>query len=142
QRVGAAPRGRRPGSRVGRLYADPPYWSTEIDEWAAEYGDDRVIRWYTHRPVQMQAAADRLHTDVTKAGSTLTHDGCPIAAEHIEAVHKEARPGGRYKLVKPTDGRKIDMAIVSILAHEAACDVTAAGLWPKPRAPRKLIVMR
>src|SRR5690606_19782629 len=128
--------------RVVRLYADPPYWSTEIDEWAAEYGNDRVIRWYTHRPVQMQAAADRLHTDVTKAGSTFTHDGCPLTAEHIEAVHKEARPGGRYKLVKPTDGRKIDMAIVSILAHEAACDVTAAGLWPKPRAPRKLIVMR
>src|SRR5690606_14912379 len=36
--------------RVVRLYADPPYWSTEIDEWAAEYGNDRVIRWYTHRP--------------------------------------------------------------------------------------------
>ena len=128
--------------RVVRLYADPPYWSTEIDEWAAEYGDDRVIRWYTHRPLQMQAAAERLLVDVTKAGAELTHDGCPITAEHIEAVHKEARPGGRYKLVKPADGRKIDMAIVSILAHEAACDVTAAGLWPKPRAPRKLIVMR
>lgn len=127
---------------VVRLYADPPYWTTEIDQWAAEYGDQRVVRWYTHRPVQMQAAADRLHTDITKAGSSFSHDGCPLTAAHIEAVHREPRPGGRYRLAKPDDGRKIDLAVVSILAHEAAGDVTAAGLWPKPRSRPKVIVMR
>ena len=126
---------------VVRLYADPPYWSTEIDGWAAEYGDKRVIRWYTARPVQMQAAADRLHTDVTKAASTFGHDGCPFTAAHVEATHKEPRPGNRYKLAKPEDGRKIDLAVVSILAHEAAGDVTAAGLWPR-KTRRKLVVMR
>lgn len=127
---------------VVRLYADPPYWSTEIDRWAAEYGDKRVIRWYTSRPVQMQAAADRLHTDVVKQGTPLTHDGCPLTAAHVEAACREERPGGRYRLAKPDDGRKIDLAVVSILAHEAAGDVTAAGLWPRPQPRRKLIVMR
>jgi hypothetical protein len=27
--------------RVVRLAADPPYWPTEIDEWAAKYGEKR-----------------------------------------------------------------------------------------------------
>lgn len=127
---------------VVRLYADPPYWTTEVDGWAADYGDKRVIRWYTSRPVQMQAAADRLHTDVTKVDSTFAHDGCKTTTAHVEATHKEPRPGGRYKLVKPEDGRKIDMAVVSILCHEAAGDVTAAGLWPKPKPRKKIIVRR
>lgn len=128
--------------KVVRLYADPPYWSTEVDGWAAEYGEKRVIRWYTSRPLQMQAAADRLHTDVTKAGSAFTHDGCPVTQAHVEATHREPRPGKRYRLAKPEDGRKIDMTIVSILAHEAAGDVTAAGLWPQPEVSSKMVVFR
>jgi hypothetical protein len=130
---------------VVRLYADPPYWSTEIDAWAATYGEKVVIRWYTQRPVQMQAAADRLKTDISKSDSTFTHDGCPLTEAHVEATHKEPRPGGtkdnpRYVLTKPEDGRKIDACVTSILCHEAAGDVTAATLWPKP-VRRKLVVM-
>src|SRR5690606_9389751 len=106
----------------------PTVWNP--DEWAATYGDDRVIRWYTHRPVQMHAAAERLLVDVTKAGSTFTHDGCPYTAAHIEATHKAPRPGDRYVLTKPDDGRKIDACIASIICHEAAGDVTAADKWP------------
>ncbi|NBE80324.1 hypothetical protein [Micromonospora rubida] len=127
---------------VVRAYMDPPYWTTEIDEAAAEYGERRVVRWATARPVQMQAAADRLHTDVTKAESTFTHDGCEITAAHIGAAVKEPRPGRRYKLAKPEDGRKIDVAVTSILAHEAAGDVTAAGLWPEPEVSSKMVVFR
>jgi hypothetical protein len=132
---------------VARLYADPPYWVTETDEWAAKYGEKVVIRWYTQRAVQMQAAADRLKTDISKSDSTFRHDGCPLTEAHVEATHKEPRPGGtkdnpRYVLTKPEDGRKIDAAVTSILCHEAAGDVTAAGLWPKPRVRREVIAMR
>ncbi len=122
---------------VVRLYADPPYWTTEVDEWAAEYGEKRVIRWYTYRPVQMHAAAERLLTDVSKKASEFHHDGCTTTQDHIEATVKIPRPNKRYLLAKPEDGRKIDMSVVSILTHEAAGDVTAAGLWPKPH---KMIV--
>jgi hypothetical protein len=31
--------------KVARVYADPPYWATEIDSWAEQYGDKVVIRW-------------------------------------------------------------------------------------------------
>jgi hypothetical protein len=34
---------------VARLYADPPYWATEIDAWAEMYGEKVVIRWPTFR---------------------------------------------------------------------------------------------
>jgi hypothetical protein len=124
--------------QVVRLYADPPYWSTEVDNWAKQYGEKVVLRWYTQRPTQMQAAAERLKTDVYKSDSTFTHDGCALTTEHVEATHKEDRPGGtkdnpRYVLTKPEDGRKIDACITSILCHEAAGDVTAANAWVPPR---------
>jgi len=125
--------------RVVRFYCDPPYWSTEIDEWAARYGEKRVQRWETYRPVQMHAAAVRLLTDVLKADSTWTHDGCPTAAIHVRNARKVARPSERYVLGKPSQAQKIDAAVVSIICHEAANDVTAAGLWPKQR--RKLVAL-
>lgn len=115
---------------VIRFYADPPYWSTEIDGWAAKYGDKRVLPWYTARPRQMTAASDRLLTDIAKADSDFTHDGCVSTAEHVRNARKVRRVGASvYKLAKPSDGRKIDLAVVSILAHEAAGDATAAKLW-------------
>lgn len=126
--------------RVVRFYIDPPYWTTEADDWAAKYGAKKVIRWSTGRPLQMQAAAERLHTDVTKAESVFSHDGCEITEAHIEATHKAPRPNNRYVLTKPEDGRKIDAAVTSIVCHEAAGDVTAAKLWPKVQ--RKLVVLR
>jgi len=113
---------------VVRLYADPPYWETECDNWVDLYGEKKVIRWYTKRIVQMHAAAERLVTDVTKVDATFTHDACPWAAAHVANARKAARPGGRYVLTKASDAQKIDIAICSILVHEAACDSVAAGL--------------
>ena len=82
----------------------------------------------------MYAAAERLYVDLGKADSGFWHDGCAVTRDHVVAAHKTPRPTadtpGRYILRKPGDGRKIDMAIPSILAHEAWGDVTAAG-WPE-----------
>lgn len=119
--------------KLARLYADPPYWESEIDAWDEELGNDIVVRWYTKRPTQMHAAAERLYVDLGKSDSDFWHDGCEITERHVTAAHKSPRSTadqpGRYILRKPGDGRKIDMAIPSILAHEAHGDVTAAG-WP------------
>jgi hypothetical protein len=116
-----------------RLYGDPPYWESEMDEWAELYGEERILRWYTKRATQMHAACERIYVDLGKTGSTFWHDGCEITKSHVEATHKTPRPSadqpGRYILRKPGDGRKIDMAIPSVLAHEAWGDVTTAG-WP------------
>ncbi|MFB7225229.1 hypothetical protein [Streptomyces sp. NPDC056227] len=116
---------------VVRLYADPPYWETEIDEWVDLYGEERVIRWYTRRIVQMHSACERLKTDIVRRGSgtvTFSHDDCPITADHIANTRAAARPMDRYVLKKASPSQKIDATIPSILAHEALGDVIAAGL--------------
>jgi hypothetical protein len=117
--------------RVVRAYIDPPYWETEVDTAAERYGD-RVVRWYTHRVTQAHAAAERLLTDVTKKDSSFTHDGCPQTAQHVANARKAARPSNRYVLRKASVRQKIDLAMCSILAHEAAGDAIAAGLAAPP----------
>lgn len=120
--------------KVIRMYADPPYWETEIDSWAAKFGEKRVLRWETYRPVQMHAAAQRLYTDVTKADATFTHDGDPTTATHVRNARKVARSGQRYVLGKPSQQQKIDAVVTSIICHEAAGDSTASKLWPGGRS--------
>jgi hypothetical protein len=123
---------------VVRLYADPPYWDTEVDEWVDQYGEERVIRWYTRRMLQMHAAAERLKTDVVKRNTaegsraaSFTHDGCPITEAHIANTRQAERPSGLYVLRKASPAQKIDSAVASVLAHEALGDVIAAGLAEK-----------
>lgn len=117
---------------VVRVYCDPPYWETEIDAWAAKYGEKRVIRWSTFRPRQMTDAAERLLTDIVKKDSTFTHDGCATTEAHVRNARRVSKDGSKlYKLAKPGDGRKIDLVPAAILAHEAAGDATAGGLWKK-----------
>lgn len=126
---------------VGRLYYDPPGWKSEGQDWESRYGEKVVIRWETYRIIQMHAAAVRLHTDVVKAESTFRHDGDKQIAIMIRNTRKLARPNLRYALGKPSQQQKIDGTISSILADEAAGDVTAAKAWPK-KTRRKVIVMR
>lgn len=116
---------------VIRAYVDPPYWESEIDAWAARYGEKRVVRFETYRPVQMHAAAERLLTDVNKADSGFTHDECEITEAHVRNARKAARLNNRYVLAKASPSQKIDACVASIIVHEAAGDVTAAGLWKR-----------
>lgn len=126
--------------KVVRFYLDPPYWETEADEFAAQYGDKRVLRWETYRPVQMHAAAERMLTDSAKADSGFSHDGCRVTRLHVSNARRSARPAGRYVLKKASPSQKIDLCVTSIICHEAAGDVTAAGLWPA--LTRKKMVVR
>jgi hypothetical protein len=127
---------------VVRMYADPPDWKTEIDGWSAKYGEKVVMRWETYRITQAHAALVRLHADVHKADSAFVHDGCKATFTHVKNARKLVRPNKKYIIGKPSQTQKIDLAMVSTLANEAAGDVTAAGLWPKPRVRRKIIAMR
>lgn len=116
---------------VKLMYCDPPYWETEVDHWVDRHGERRVIKWYTRRIAPMHAAAERLKTDCVKRDSTFTHDGCELTQRHLFNARMAARPSDRYVLTKPEHKRKIDLAVVSVLAHEAACDAIAAGLLKK-----------
>ncbi|MGR7002801.1 hypothetical protein ACU686_40465 [Yinghuangia aomiensis] len=117
---------------VVRVYADPPYWKTEVDAWSEKYGEHIVVRWYTNRLVQMHEACERLVVDLTKKDSTFWHDGCGHTETHTGNAVRAARGGGRYFLRKASVPQKIDLAVCSVLAHEAVGDVTRKGLAAEP----------
>lgn len=123
--------------RVVRFYADPELWQSEIDAWAARFGDKIVIQWATYRTRQMAAALERLRTDIATAG--LTHDNDPMTAAHLRNARRVRRSGG-IVIGKPNDHQKIDAVMADALAHEAACDARAAGLTKAP-TPRRVLVI-
>ena len=113
--------------RVARMYCDPREWQSEIESWALKHGEKVVVEWATYRIVQMHAALERMVTDL----AWMTHDGCKATDIHIGNARKLARPGERYLLGKPSQTQKIDAAMGSVLAHEAASDARISE-WSKP----------
>ena len=118
--------------RLRRVYCDPFKWATEVDGWDLLYGPDVFVEWRTNRALQMHDALDRFSTDL--ASGSLTHDGCPITAMHVANARRLAKTNDTYILGKPSQHQKIDAAVTSVLAHEAAADERAAG-WADDDGP-------
>lgn len=122
---------------VWRLYADPPYWETTVAEWAGEYGDKRVINWWTNRQKPMAYAIKQFNTAI-KAGD-ISHDGGSGLRRHIgNAVRRQLNirdedgaPLWTIYKEKPDSPHKIDAAMAAILSWEARCDALAAGAVPQ-----------
>lgn len=118
---------------VWRLYADPPYWETTVAEWAGEYGEKRVIEWWTNRPKQT-AYAIRGFVNALTAGELL-HDGNPHLQRHIgNAVRKmlpqrdeDGKPLWTIYKERAASPHKIDAAMAAVLSWEARSDAVAAG---------------
>lgn len=116
-----------------RAYCDPGFhdetsWESEIEEWAIEWplnGEPkRFLQFPTTSAQRMFPAIRRLEADL----KTLTHDGCPITIAHMRNARKiMARTGRTYTLGKPAHHQKIDAAVTTVLAHEAAADERADG---------------
>jgi hypothetical protein len=116
--------------KIRRAYCDPPLWQTEVEDWSLAYGEDVFVEWATYRTTQMHAALQRMVTDLSTG--RLSHDGCKFTRTHVDNARKAPRPGERYILIKPSQPEKIDLAMCSALAHEAAADQRAAG-WDAAR---------
>ena len=110
---------------VERVYCDPWHWQSEIDAWADTYGEDRFLVWHTNRVTQMHAALVRFGTDLSTG--SLTHDGCPLTRVHVANAVKVPKPGGKWVLGKASKTQHIDLAVTSVVCHEAASDARAAG---------------
>ncbi len=119
---------------VWRLYADPPYWETHVASWAGQYGEQRVLEWWTSRPRQM-AYAIRSFVNAIASGE-LTHDGSPHLARHIGNAcrrmlttrDEQGQPLWTIYKERPDSPHKIDAAMAAILSWEARCDALAAGV--------------
>lgn len=122
---------------VGRVYCDPGFrdessWETEIEEWATEHGEDVFVPWVMAGSTRISpvfAALKRFEADLEHG--RIRHDGCPTTTTHMGNARKLARSADRYILGKPSQEQKIDLAVTTVLAHEAACDMRAAG-WTDP----------
>lgn len=116
--------------RVGRVYADPPKWWTEIEDWGEEFGEDDdgdpiVVAFDSNSPRRMAPACDRFVTSVKEA--TISHDGNTELTAHVEALQKKKvrlnddEGDGRTRFIfEKSDTRKIDAGIAATLALEAA----------------------
>jgi phage terminase large subunit-like protein len=121
--------------RVLRLYADPPFWQTELRAWMRQYGERRVIPWATARTTQMSAAVERFRTDAI--AGTLAHDGGSLLRRHVLAAHmRKVRAGYWIEKGTASSPDKIDAAVAAVLAYEARNDAIDAGEdRPRSRVP-------
>lgn len=120
---------------VGRMFGDPPLWRTELEQWADAYRlpnaktadeRERVLEFSTNQWAQFCKAVDRFRSAV--ANGTLSHAdddelNAHVLAAALQKVQSRRDQGDdrtMYVLVKPDDGRKIDLAIAAVLAYEAA----------------------
>lgn len=119
--------------RIVLAYCDPRDWQSEIGDWSLRYGDKVFLEWATYRVAAMHAALERAVVDL--GSGRLTHDRCPATATAVANARKQARPAGRYILGKPANHQKIDLAMATVLAHEAASVARESGLGaPEPEA--------
>lgn len=126
---------------VGLMLMDPPKWQTEGEDWAVEYGEDRVVFFDTNQPSRMSRACDRFLVAVAGDG-TYSHDGSSVLAAHTIAMHKrkvrvrDEDDDGRTKFVfvKGPDRSKIDAGIGAVLALEAAMTMPAVEESATPYA--------
>lgn len=136
--------------RVWRLYADPPYWETQVARWAGEYGEERVVAWRTNRSSPM-AYAIRSYENAIAAGE-VSHDGSPAFLRHIGNTCRRAltlrdeqgKPLWVMQKERPDSPHKIDLAMAACLAWEARRDALAAGMLAAGRsvyADRGLVVI-
>ena len=119
---------------VFRLYADPPYWQSWIAKWAGEFGDKRVIEWFTNKRRAMSAALENF-TTAMKAGD-ISHDGHPDLVRHMANARRKNIPGwvdeqGKpmwlIQKERPDSPHKMDLAMAAVLSWQARTDAIALG---------------
>jgi phage terminase large subunit-like protein len=119
---------------VKRLYADPQYIHSHLDQWSVDFGSRRVYSWPTNRAIPMSAALQRFYVAAV-SGSGISHDGDALLAQHVGSA-RTWMSQGRTLVRKESkhSARKIDLLVAAVLAFEARGDVIAAGEDAAPQA--------
>lgn len=121
---------------VGLMLADPPRWNTEIEDWATQFGKERVLAFDTNQARRMAPAVDRWLTGIREG--THKHSGSTALRRHVLAAHlarvhvtmDESDGRSLFVLVKGDDAAWIDAAVADVLAYQAAMTM------PAPEAKR------
>ena len=105
--------------QVRELAFDPPGWHRESEDWAARWGESRVVQFPTNSRQRMVPACGRFYTAVTTG--TLSHDGDPRLAAHLRNAETKDTPWGTLIVKEHKDSpNKIDLAVAAVIAFERA----------------------
>jgi phage terminase large subunit-like protein len=118
---------------VTRMYCDPPKWESWVSKWAGQFGDKRVVEWWTNRRKPM-AYALRSFTMAIATGE-VTHDGDRRFDDHMGnarqqptgLVDEDEKPLWILRKERPDSPKKIDAAVTAVISWEARNDTVAAG---------------
>lgn len=131
---------------VWRIYIDPGSQTGNIEplveKWLGRWGDERVHKWYMHRPRETGVAVHNYAVAIAKG--VLSHDDNPVFAKHVKNavrqkvnVKDENNPKLQlYRISKenPDSPNKIDAAAAGLLSWEARGDAIAADAQHQPSA--------
>lgn len=107
--------------KVVRMYADPPRWEREIEDWEKKYTDSIVVRFETHNAERFAPAVGHFE-EAFRAGA-MTNDGSDASARHIGNCRvKETRWGLVIQKEHKDSPRRIDRAVAKVLARAAIFD--------------------
>lgn len=124
---------------VWRMYADPPYWQSWLKKWAGQFGEDKVIEWWTNRRRPMAAALENFVTSI--AEGLISHDGDKTLLRHLGNSRRDEQGGLRdedgkplwlIRKERPDSPHKIDVAMAAVLSWEARNDAIKAGATNQP----------
>jgi len=118
---------------VWRVYVDPQWIDHLLERWQGEWGQTRVLPWWTNRPRQI-AWAVRSYTDAIGAGDW-SRSADEVFARHLRNARKrrlnvfddEHRQMHSLSKDRSDSPRKIDAAMAGVLSWEARGDAIAAG---------------
>jgi hypothetical protein len=81
--------------RVVRFYGDPPYWQSEMAQWAKEHGSPPVTPFWTNVDSKMAVATGALRTEIRRADPSerVTIDPVPLKTAEIFIVSNEITRG-------------------------------------------------
>ena len=119
--------------KVQRMYADPFYWTTELDSWRGRWGDTKVVSFATTSYKRIGMACASFAESIT-AGQ-VKNDGGSILNEHVgNSVRMDTRLRGDddvplWTIQKERRGspHKMDAAMAAVLAWQARNDAIAKG---------------
>lgn len=104
---------------VLEMSADPPYWAQQLDRWAEQFGEDRVLAFNTGVRKRMATAVSEFYQAANSDG--LTHDGDPGLTRHVaNATLKETAQGAYIVKESKSSPNKIDAAIAAVVAYARA----------------------
>lgn len=129
--------------RVWRMYADPPYWVTEVGVWAGKH-KGLVEEWWTNR-FKVMAYAIRAYQEAMASGAVGWTEQDPKAAEFAKHIANagqlltnfvDDKGDPLYILGKIHPDRKFDGAMAATLSWQGYLDAVKAG-ENKPHRPSR-----